>query len=95
MALARPSIETIDASARLSDPSLRDVTADRIMGLTIIAVVPTIFWSAMITLGAWLFGTSVPFWVTCSVSLAMFTFLACLWSGFAVARQPGADDLDA
>ena len=95
MALARPSVETIDAAARLIEPSWRNVTADRIMGLTIIAVVPTIFWSAMISLGAWLFGTSVPFWIMCSLSLAMFTFLACLWSGFAVSREPSSDDLDA
>ncbi len=95
MALARPSIESIDTAARLINRSRRDLAADRIMGLTIVAVAPTIFWSTMISLGAWLFGTSVPFWIMCSVSLAIFTFLACLWSGFAVTRQTGADDLDA
>ena len=95
MALARPSVETIDASARLINPSWRNVAADRMMGLTIIAVLPTIFWSSMISLGAWLFGTSVPFWITCSVSLTMFTFLAFLWSGFAVSQEPSSDDLDA
>ena len=68
--------------------------AERVVGLAIVAVAPTIFWTVLLCFGAWAYGAQLPLWVACTVAAVMFTFLVCIWAGFALAGQTGDAEQD-
>ena len=56
-------------------------------GLALVAVAPTMFWSAVIAFAAWSFGHPLSFAGAAMLAGGMFAFLACIWAGFVVARD--------
>lgn len=77
----RPDIED------RSDPT------GRLIGFAIVAVAPTIFWSALLVLGAWAIDQPLSPITSIVVAVSIFSFLTCIWASF-VASDSGAASRD-
>jgi ABC-type Na+ efflux pump permease subunit len=67
------------------------IVAGRLIGLTIIAVAPTIFWTVMLNCCAWAYGRPLTFWASAVVATVMFAFLTCIWASFALSERRASD----
>ena len=56
-------------------------------GLMVVAVAPTMFWSALIALVAWTVERPLSVQSTALMAGVMFAFLTCIWAGFVAARD--------
>jgi hypothetical protein len=74
--------------------SKRALISERFFGFMIIAVAPTLFWTAMIYVVTSANGTPVATWAACCIAALMFTFLFCVWAAFAVARKTDTAEQD-
>jgi len=65
------------------------ILGGRLIGLAIIAIAPTIFWTATLYLAASASGRPLTLWPTIIIAAAMFAFLTCIWASFAMSdRRP-------
>jgi hypothetical protein len=60
---------------------------DHLVGLLVIAVVPTAFWTAALYLTTWACGAPLAAWVVALVGGVMFAFLVCIWASFTIASR--------
>ena len=69
------------------------ILGGRLIGLAIIAIAPTIFWTATLYLAASASGRPLTLWPTVIIAAAMFAFLTCIWACFAMSdqRPPSAE----
>ena len=75
-------------------PDRRALISGRFLGFLIVAVAPTLFWTAMIYVVTSANGTPVATWAACSIAALMFTFLFCVWAAFALAQKTGPTEQD-
>jgi hypothetical protein len=56
----------------------------RLMGFAIIAVLPTVFWTAMVWFATSVYGRPMSGWAVTAIALSIFGLLACVWASFAM-----------
>ena len=64
---------------------------DRLIGLALIAGAPTVFWTAVVCLAAWAFGSPLSTPLAGGFAALVFGFLSCIWAGFTIADRAGID----
>lgn len=81
------------AMAMTDGPQTHDtsVLTGRLIGLSIVAVAPTIFWTVMLSAGAWAVGRPLTFRTSAVIAAIMFAFLACIWASFAMSERSAPD----
>lgn len=68
-----------------------NVLAGRLIGLLIIAVAPTIFWTAVLYFGAWAIDRPMTVWGSVVIATIMFAFLTCIWASFGMSERSASD----
>ncbi len=87
-------VQSIRQAAIVELDTKRAFFSGRFLGFLIIAVAPTLFWTAMIYVVTSANGTPVATWAACCIAALMFTFLFCVWAAFALAQKTGSTGQD-
>jgi hypothetical protein len=63
-----------------------------LVGLAIVAVLPTVFWTTIVYFATWAYGTPLSQLAIMIIAGVMFAFLVCVWASFAITcRRPSND----
>lgn len=81
------------AMAMQDSPDSREssLLVGRLIGLSIIAVAPTMFWTTVLYLGALAYGQPLSIWASAVIASIMFGFLTCIWASFALSDRRAPD----
>ncbi len=80
-------VQSIREAIAVEPPHLCGLFSERFLGLLIVAVAPTIFWTGLICVVAAAYGSPLAIWAACSVSTLIFAFLICIWAAFTMAHN--------
>lgn len=72
---------SLAAEAQMPDARGPHLTAYRLLGFALIAVLPALVWPLIIMLGFWLFGQSVSVLTLVVIGAAILAFLTCIAAG--------------
>lgn len=64
------------------------LSSDRMMGLAIIAGLPTMLWTGVVYMLAWGFDAPLSWPATSAVAIGIFLFLLCIWAAFSLTERP-------